>query len=134
VTEQRPREVVHWAGVARAGSLRWISAALVVAGAVLFAASCLNPRPDDMPSTFNEGPSAQPSNPGAMLPTGDNPGIGGDNLVEEPPSGQVPLDPNESEPDFPRDDSDDPNEASGADAGAGPGIDPTDTDAGPDGG
>jgi hypothetical protein len=127
VSEQRPCEVVDWAGVTWAGSLRWSSAALVLTGAVLFAASCLNPRPDDMPSALNGGAGTpQPSNPGAMLPTGDNPGIGGDNLIEEPDvEGQVPLQPGATG---------DPDDVSSPDAGSGQGIDPAAVDAGPDGG
>lgn len=121
--------------MARACSLRRISAALALTGAVLFAASCLNPRPDDMPSSLDEGPSAQPSVPGSMAATGDNPGIGGDNLFEEPGiDGEVPIAPgNPNAPDFDGDDTDDTN-GGAADAGAGPGIAPPASDAGPDGG
>jgi len=137
VSEQRPREVVHWAGVAQPGSLRWLSAALVLSGAMLFAPSCLNPRPDDMPSSLERNPSTRPTLPGSgsMAPTGNNPGIGGDNLFEEPSGeGQVPLEPGVTAPPG-SNDPDDPDQPSFPDAGVGgPGIDPLSSDAGPDGG
>lgn len=131
MSAQRPREVVHSAGVARTGSFRWISAALVLSGAVSFAASCLNPRPDDMPSALGED-DLQPGNPEPTAPTGVNPGIGGDNLVEDPDDdeGGLPITPGMMSPEDPEG----PSVVGSPDAGAGPGINPFEPDAGADGG
>ena len=85
-------KVVHWAGVKRVVQLPTMVAVLSLLGAALLAGSCLNPRPEELPSADNE-PSS-PLEPGPGTATG-NPGIGGDVLGPNLDDGDAPSD-NES--------------------------------------
>jgi hypothetical protein len=94
VSEQRPGEVVQWAGVTRAGSLRLLAAALALFGGTLLGGSCLNPRPEELPSSAE----FSPRDPRPTSPNGSDPGIGGDDLppqfgedTEGGAPGQTPI-------------------------------------------
>lgn len=69
-------EMVQWAGVTRAFSLRALATALL-SGVLLFGGSCLNPRPEELPSGGN---TRNPGQTEPLVPGFVDPGIGGDDL------------------------------------------------------
>jgi hypothetical protein len=75
LSDQNPDEVVQWAGVTHVGRLRLLAIALL-SGVVLLGGSCLNPRPEELPSADPQ----TPMQPGSIGPNATNPGIGGDDL------------------------------------------------------
>jgi hypothetical protein len=124
--------VVQWAGVTRFAELRQLASALALLAVVLAGESCLNPRPEELPSTTDE---SSPRNPQMMGVTGNDPGIGGDDLPPDyaddadgmgqtPSIGEQPGTPGNMSA---------PPSGMAADAGA-PGEGPPARDAGADGG
>jgi hypothetical protein len=67
--------VVQSAGVTQALHPRLLATALL-SGLLLLGGSCLNPRPEELPSAD----PGNPMQPGSIGPNATDPGIGGDNL------------------------------------------------------